>query len=50
MRGSALTQLSKAPKVLLVDGRRVEPKIWVFEDMWILVLPKGQHVVSVMGE
>ncbi|MBI4906437.1 MAG: hypothetical protein HY820_22600 [Acidobacteria bacterium] len=46
----ALAQLSKAPKVLLVDGQRVEPKIWVFEDMWILVLPKGQHVVSVMGE
>ncbi len=46
----ALAQLSRAPKVLLVDGQRVEPKIWVFEEMWILVLPRGQHVVSVVGE
>lgn len=43
----AFAVLNKAPKKMMIDGVSVEPKVWVFEENWILVLPRGQHVVSV---
>ncbi|MBI3678969.1 MAG: hypothetical protein HY235_00955 [Acidobacteria bacterium] len=46
----ALAILSRRPAKLFLDGEPVEPKLWVFEDGWVLVLPKGQHVVGVIVE
>ncbi len=46
----ALAQISQAPKTLTIDGQRTEPQIWMFDEMWILVLPRGQHVISVTAE
>jgi hypothetical protein len=43
----ALAVLSKPPRRLLIDHEPVEPKLWIFDDSWILVLPQGQHLVSV---
>lgn len=43
----AFAVLSKPPKSLLIDNLPVEPKLWIFDESWILVLPKGQHLVSV---
>lgn len=46
----ALAMLNRTPKKLEVDGREVEPKIWAFDDGWVLVLPPGQHVVTVITD
>ncbi|MBL8234891.1 MAG: hypothetical protein JNL98_40700, partial [Bryobacterales bacterium] len=46
----AFAVLSKPPKRLLIDNQPVEPKLWIFDDSWILVLPKGQHLVSVAAD
>ncbi len=45
-RTRALARFSKPPRRMLVDGEPAEPRIWQFEDEWVLVLPKGQHFVS----
>jgi hypothetical protein len=45
--GRALAILSRPVGELRIDGVRVEPKLWVFAEGWVLVLPRGQHVVSV---
>jgi len=47
----ALVKLNKAPQKLLIDGVVSEPKLWVFdqegEEGWVLVLPRGQHIIEV---
>lgn len=47
----ALVSLSKEPKKLVIDGVPCEPKLWIFdqpgEEGWVLVLPRGQHIVEV---
>lgn len=45
-RTRALARFSKPPRKMWVDGEAAEPRIWQFEDEWVLVLPKGQHFVS----
>lgn len=42
----ALVRLNRMPVQILLDGVPTEPKVWVFDEDWILVLPKGQHLVS----
>lgn len=49
-KSRALAAFSKPVKRLEIDHRPVEPKLWVFEETWILVLPPGQHLVSVSAE
>jgi len=46
----ALAILNRIPRRLQVDGREVEPVIWVFGEGWVLVLPPGQHVVTVITD
>ncbi|MCC6363576.1 MAG: hypothetical protein IT165_08620 [Bryobacterales bacterium] len=46
----ALAILNRTPKKLEVDGREVEPKVWVFDEGWVLVLPPGQHVVTLITD
>lgn len=43
----AFASLDKPIRKLMIDGVVTEPKLWIFEDSWILVLPKGQHLVTV---
>jgi hypothetical protein len=46
----ALGLFSRAPMKLFIDGEPAEPKIWLFPDRAVLVLPRGQHAVSVSFE
>lgn len=46
----AFAILSKPPKRLRIDNEDVEPRIWIFNDSWVLVLPRGQHLVSVPAD
>ncbi len=46
----ALAVLSRAPMKLSIDGEAAEPRIWLFNDRAVLVLPRGQHAVSVSFE
>ncbi|HUQ95731.1 MAG TPA: hypothetical protein VM120_28895 [Bryobacteraceae bacterium] len=46
----AFAILSKPVKQLWVDGIPVEPTIWVFDDGWVLVLPRGQHIATISPE
>ena len=43
----AFATLDKPIRKLVIDGVVTESKLWIFEDSWILVLPKGQHLVTV---
>lgn len=43
----AFASLNKPIRKLQIDGVFTEPKLWIFEESWILVLPKGQHLVTV---
>jgi hypothetical protein len=49
----ALAVLSKPLKKLWIDGVPTEPKVWIFDqpgqEGWVLVLPRGQHVVTVQA-
>lgn len=43
----ALAKLTHLPAQVHIDGEIIEPVLWVFDQEWVLVLPRGQHVVSV---
>ncbi|MBS1829784.1 MAG: hypothetical protein JST93_31080 [Acidobacteria bacterium] len=43
----AFASLDKPIRKLQIDGVVTEPKLWIFEDSWILVLPRGQHLVTI---
>lgn len=43
----AFASLDKPIRKLQIDGVLTEPKLWIFEDSWILVLPRGQHLVTI---
>ncbi len=46
-----MVTLNRPVQVLLIDGQQVRPNLWVFEDGdWVLVLPKGQHFISILAE
>lgn len=46
----ALALLSRPPRQLRIDGKPVEPRLWLFGAEWVLVLPKGQHIVSIHAD
>jgi hypothetical protein len=46
-RARALARLSAPPAKLSIDGQASEPIIWQFDDDWVLVLPRGQHLVTI---
>ena len=43
----AFASFNKPIRKLLIDGVATDPKLWIFDETWILLLPKGQHLVSV---
>ncbi|MDX1980356.1 MAG: hypothetical protein SFV51_08810 [Bryobacteraceae bacterium] len=49
-RTRALAKLSAPPAKLWIDGQASEPIIWQFDDEWVLVLPRGQHLVTVADQ
>ncbi|MBL8178923.1 MAG: hypothetical protein JNK48_29890, partial [Bryobacterales bacterium] len=46
----AFARIDKPIRRLSIDGTVTEPKIWIFEESWILVLPKGQHLVTISAQ
>ncbi len=43
----AFAALNKPVRKLEIDGVPTEPKLWIFEESWLLVLPRGQHLVTI---